>query len=116
MIWGRFVYARWKKGRTYYALTNRRVLIVETDIKGRTSSSAYYNNLALIDKRTRTDGIGTISFGGPVTGEWRSGRNNPPRPPTFDDIDDADAIYKIAIRLYDAARRPPQESFSCWPT
>src|SRR5947208_14608558 len=34
----------------------------------------------------------SISFGGPVSGEWRWGRNNPPRPPTFDDIDSAHSV------------------------
>jgi hypothetical protein len=71
MIWGRFVYARWKKRRTFYALTNRRALIVQNGIKGRTSSSAYFENLSVVEKRVRSDGIGIISFGGPVTGEWR---------------------------------------------
>ena len=63
MIWGRFVYARWKKKRTYYALTNRRALIVENEWKGRTSSSAYFENLAMIGKQVRSDGTGRISFG-----------------------------------------------------
>ena len=35
MIWGRFVYQRWKKQRTYYALTNRRALIVQQGWRGR---------------------------------------------------------------------------------
>ena len=41
----------------------------------------------MLDKRVRSDGIGSISFGGPVTGEWRWGKGNPPRCPTVDDID-----------------------------
>src|ERR1041385_6344562 len=32
MIWGRFVYKCWEKRRTYYALTNRRALIVQERI------------------------------------------------------------------------------------
>src|SRR5262249_26298505 len=99
LIWGRFVYARWKKRRMFYALTSRRALIVQNGMKGRTSSSAYFDNLSVVEKRVRPDGIGIISFGGPVTGEWRWGKNNPPRPPTFDDIDQADLVYQIAIKL-----------------
>lgn len=83
LIWGRFVYSRWKKRRTYYALTNRRALIVQNGLKGRTSSSAYFDNLSVIDKRVRSDGIGIISFGGPVRGEWQWGKGNPPRPCTL---------------------------------
>jgi hypothetical protein len=99
MIWGRFVYRRWKKQRTYYALTNRRALIIEEGLRNRASSSAYFENLAIVDKRVRRDGIGSISFGGPVTNEWQWGKNNPPRPPTFDDVDGADSVYQIAARL-----------------
>ncbi len=46
MIWGRFVYARWKKRRTFYALTNRRALIVVNGWRGRTTSSAYFDGLS----------------------------------------------------------------------
>jgi hypothetical protein len=113
LIWGRFVYAHWKKKRTYYALTNRRALILQSSIKGRRTSSAYFESLSLIDKRVQSDGIGSISFGGPVTGEWQWGRNNPPRVPTFDDIDDADNVYRIAIRMYDLSRKS-RESASHW--
>src|SRR5260370_13938963 len=33
MIWGRFVYCRWEKLRTYYALTGRRALIVRGGVR-----------------------------------------------------------------------------------
>jgi hypothetical protein len=102
MIWGRFLYRRWKKQRTYYALTNLRALIVEGGFGSRASSSAYFETLTLVDKRVRRDGIGSISFGGAVTGEWRWGRGNPPRPPTFDDVD---SVYQAAVRLHDRARK-----------
>lgn len=100
-IWGRFVYARWKKKRTYYALTNRRALIVENGWRRRDSSSAYFENLAMIAKQVRSDGIGRISFGGPVTSPWQWGRNSPPPSPIFDDVDDADMVFQIANRLRD---------------
>jgi hypothetical protein len=116
LIWGRFVYARWKKRRTFYALTNRRALIIQSGIKGRTSSSAYFENLSIVEKRVRSDGIGIISFGGPVTGEWQWGRNNSPRPPTFDDIDQADFVHRTAIKLLDQARKPATSTASRWPT
>ncbi len=103
MIWGRFIHRRWKKQRTYYALTNRRALIVQVGFRGRTTSSAYFENMSMLDKWVRSDGIGSISFGGPVTGEWRWGKGNPPRPPTFDDIDNVDSVYKIAARLHEQA-------------
>lgn len=114
-IWGRFVHERWKKKRTYYALTNRRALIVTYNFRHRTSSSAWFENLPMIDKRVRSDGIGSISFGGPVTArDWSTGKNRPPRPPTFDDLDHADAVYQTIIRLYDRARNLAPTS--PWPS
>ena len=104
-IWGRFVHSRWRKRRTYYALTDRRAIIVEDGFSGRKASSAYFESTTMVDKWARRDGIGSISFGGPVQGEWRWGRNNPPRVPTFDDIDNVDSVYQIAARL----REQPQE-------
>jgi len=114
MIWGRFVYIYWKKHRTYYALTTKRALIVVNGIKGRTASSAYFETTAIIEKSVRRDGIGRISFGGPVSGEWRWGRNNPPRPPTFDDIDSADSVYQIAACLREQTQKPGAPTSSRW--
>jgi hypothetical protein len=102
MIWGRFFYSRWKKNRTYYALTNRRALLIEAGLGSRKVSSAYFENIAIVDKRVRHDGIGSISFGGPVTGEWRPRNSTVPRFPTFEDIDNADSVYQIATR-----KQPP---------
>jgi len=99
IIWGRFLHARWKKQRTYYALTNRRALILERGIKGRSATSAFFEKLSMIDKSVRDDGIGSISFGGPVRGEWQWGKGNPPQSPTFDDVDNADSVYQLAARL-----------------
>jgi hypothetical protein len=105
LIWGRFVYSGWVKRRTLYALTNRRALIVKNGLKGRTVTSAYFKSMTFIDKHVRSGGIGAISFGGPVSGEWRWGKNNPPRPPTFDDVDDVDSVYQIAAQLHQQTNR-----------
>jgi len=115
-IWGRFVESRWRKQRTYYALTTRRALIVEDGFRGRKASSAYFENMTMVDKWVRHDGIGSISFGGPVTGHWRWGRHNTPRSPTFDDIDDVDSVYQIAARLREQAQKPGAVASSRWPS
>jgi hypothetical protein len=99
LIWGRFVYEWWKKKRTYYALTSRRVLIVE-EVFGRKTSSAMLEPMLLIEKRVRKDGIGIISFGGPVRMKFQIGSNHyQPKYPTFYDVNDADALYNMALRL-----------------
>lgn len=106
LIWGRFIYARWRKNRTYYALTNRRALIVEYGFSSRNVSSASLDTLAVIDKRVRSDGNGSISFGGPVASDFQFGkRNNQPRFPTFFDIDGADSLYQTIQGLQDEARK-----------
>jgi hypothetical protein len=105
-IWGRFLYARWIKQRTYYAMTSRRALIVQKRRGKRTASSAFFATTPVIEKSVRSDGIGSISFGGPVQGGWHWGKNSPPRCPTFGDIDNADVVYQIAIRLQAHAHQP----------
>jgi hypothetical protein len=104
MIWGRFLYQRWENARTYYALTERRALIVRNGFRSRTCMSAYFGDLAMIDKFARSDGIGSISFGAPLTGRWMRTRGSAPRCPTFDDVDDADSVYRVAMRLKDRFR------------
>src|SRR5262249_44893360 len=44
LIWGRFFYAAWKKKRTHYAVTNRRVIVVQNGWK-RLMASAYIDTL-----------------------------------------------------------------------
>jgi hypothetical protein len=100
--------------RTYYALTNRRALIVENGFKGRTTLSAYFENMTIVDKGVRRDGIGSISFGCPVTDEWRWVRNNPPGPPTFEDVDNVDSLYQIAARLREQGQKLGAPVSSRW--
>src|SRR5437879_3834646 len=49
--------------------------------------------------------VGNVSFGGPVSGEWQWSIRTPPKPPTFEDLDNVDAIHRIASGLYDEARK-----------
>lgn len=109
-IWGRFVYRRWMKKRTYYALTTRRALILRSGVRGRSSSSAYFENIPIIDKRVRPDGNGSVRFGAPITGEWQWGKTPSPRPFTFDDVDEADSVYRTVISLQDQARKSEKPS------
>ena len=89
-------------------------LDVVNGFSGRAVSSAYFENMTIIDKAVRHDGIGSISFGGPVSGEWRWGRNNPPRPPTFDDIDSVDSVFQIAAGLREQTQKAGGPISSRW--
>ena len=62
MIWGRFVYAAWKKRRILYALTSERVLVIVRSPQAKIISR-YLESIPGIDKEIRSDGIGTLKFG-----------------------------------------------------
>lgn len=60
-IWGRFVYAARKKKQTYYAVTNQRVIAVQTCSKRQVATTPIGAVAALIKER-RPDGFGTLRF------------------------------------------------------
>ena len=43
LIWGRFFYTAWKKGRTFYAVTTKRVLVLNTGRQRKLVSGALGN-------------------------------------------------------------------------
>lgn len=61
MIWGRFFYTAWRKSRTHYAVTNKRVIVLNTAPR-RKLTDRYFRNLESVSLTTRADGIGTIEF------------------------------------------------------
>ncbi len=100
MIWGRFLYAYYKKKRTFYALTNQRALMV---VKGRSRglTSVILRNTAAINCDVRDDGIGTITFGNSTRagGDFflQPKGSNRPQDPAFCDIADVETVYRMAI-------------------
>src|SRR4051794_26736689 len=101
MIWGRFFFTYWKKNRTFYALTNRRALILHTALN-RSLQSVDLVTVPQINKTVRRDGIGSIEFG---SVSRQAGKNNldtwdptKTNPPSFIDVADADAVYSIAVQ------------------
>jgi hypothetical protein len=62
-IFGRFIFKKWKKRRTFYAVTNRRILSVSLGF-GHQFQEFNIRLLNGISKRIRADGIGTLTFGG----------------------------------------------------
>lgn len=59
LIWGRFIYKRWDRSRTIYAVTNRRVL----SLRGRNLTSMFIPQLPAVNQSIRSDGTGTLEFG-----------------------------------------------------
>lgn len=103
LIWGRFVYTAWKKGRTYYGITNKRVIVICEGF-GRKVIDGYLRNLDSASLSLRSDGIGTIEFGRPTMTAFKwdfaqRSRNNQIDIDlgslVFFDIPDARAVYQI---------------------
>jgi hypothetical protein len=60
-IWGRFIYKRWDRRRTAYALTNERALI----LRGRSLQSVFLKQQPAMHQSVRADGSGSLEFGSP---------------------------------------------------
>jgi hypothetical protein len=110
-MWGRFLYAAWKKKKAYYAVTNRRVIVVH-DFRGRQVASAEINALPTLLKEKYSDGVGTIRFVAPpalfartwsemiTLDKWVAW--DPPsikRGPVFEDVEDVDFVYQLVSAL-----------------
>ena len=109
MIWGRFLYDAWLKRRTYYGITDRRILVVRESWK-RKMSSIYVNSIPTITSEGTP--TGTIWFGprSPViTGRSQKRRSmsrfSISETPVFADIDGVDAVYQIITDLRAKADR-----------
>jgi hypothetical protein len=113
MIWGRFLYTTWKKGRTYYAVTTRRILVI-TSGANRKVVSSYLRNLETVSLTTRQDGTGTLEFApeplvAPSFWDARRGRGGPQiyldlSRLAFYDVADARTVYGTIQKLRAAAQ------------
>lgn len=106
MIWGRFLYAAWKKRRILYAITTRRILVMALPPRSKIIST-FLESIPVIDRNMQADGIGTIRFG-QIAPPWVGGGNNNASMdglyltsgvPVFVDIDDAASVYSIVADL-----------------
>ncbi len=115
LLWGRFVYAAWKKRRVLYILTDRRAVTLVTG-RGSKVISAELDNVPSIEKQVRADGIGTINIGAGDLKYNVRGRQTTADDlylsrgfPVFVDIDDADQVY---TRLRNLQRTSRDKRFS----
>jgi hypothetical protein len=109
-IWGRFAWDAWLKRRTYYAITDRRVLILQEAWKRKTQFS-YLDSIPEISREG--DDVGTLwlgaklpAFGGRGTktrGWSRCSIND--GVPTLADIDNVDSVYHLILDLREQARK-----------
>jgi len=103
MIWGRFLYDAWIKRRTYYAISNRRILLYQAGWKQK-NSAVYLEGIPALDKEGT--GIGTIWFGqkypiiagrGHRTRTWS--RFDLSGVPIFADIDNVESVSRLVMDL-----------------
>ncbi len=114
MIWGRFFYTAWKKGRTYYAVTNKRVIVVSSGLS-RKLIDGYLRNLDSASLTLRSDAIGTIEFASAplALSNWGFGQRNRTNQIDIDlsslaffDIPDARAVYQLIQSQREQATKP----------
>lgn len=116
MIWGRFFYDGWIKRRTYYAVTNRRILAAQNALKYKTCW-IYINAIpTLVREGSPT---GTLWFGPkyPIMGGYGQKMRGTSRfavrdIPIFADIDDLDSVYRMVLDLREKSPSTPASPFS----
>jgi hypothetical protein len=119
LIWGRFIYDAWLKRRTYYAVTNRRVIVVQNGWS-RKMVAPYLDSLPTVTKEGPDSGPGTLAFA-PNSSLFSvfSGSSSSSRgrrgwgpwnamtvgdAPIFCDIDNLDYVYRLVSDLREKCR------------
>ena len=93
---GRFFVDSYQRGRTFYGLTTERVVLV-SGIFNRKVESLSLRNLPEITLSERSNGNGSVEFGGKAVSQFMRGFYWPGAtrqlPPTFDLIENARQVY-----------------------
>jgi len=103
LLVGRYLYDRYRRARTYYGVTDRRVVIIEQRWGGRETTDMSLTGLWELSLKERADKSGTITFGPPnPVFSARGGAKK--RSPTFQ-IEDVRRVYDLIRDAQVAARR-----------
>lgn len=110
MIWGRFLFESWIKKRTFYAVTNLRVIVVQNGFTRRIASS-YIDTLPVLNKEAGSGKQGSLKFREALYA-WMGGNGSTfwnefslAEGPRFLDIEEVDPVYKLIAELRE--RRKP---------
>jgi len=106
ITFGRFIYKKWKKQHTYYAITNKRAIILSDSRRGNIRA-VRIDTLQGLSRNMRSDGHGSITFGEksgyPLsygnTGLDFFGSQYGEPPLTFYDIKNASSVYELVNKL-----------------
>lgn len=109
MVWGRFFEDAWLKRRTYYAITDRRVLLLQEGWKRKTQFS-YLESIPEISREGGDVGtlwlgakLPTFGGGGTKTSGWSRFAISDGAP-MLADIDDLDSVYHLILDLREKIR------------
>jgi hypothetical protein len=103
---GRFFYRKMKRKRTYYAVTDKRILILSKLWGKKDVQTAYISSLPSINKSVNTKGVGVLIFGDNSINQATYANSGleilgwgGKIAPIFYDIKDADEVYKKVTSL-----------------
>jgi hypothetical protein len=95
MIFGRFFYEAWQRNRTFYAVTDHRIIILH----GNRARSMPLNTLPMLEIIEGRNSKGSIYFGdsslASAAGIRFGRRNTQPATPVFEGIDDVRRVYNL---------------------
>ena len=99
LLIGRFLVDIWVRRRTYYGVTDQRVIIARRGLQG-TVTSIDYADMSEISLLESSRDRGTIRFGPEPEGWLNSGRASwPLKPPRFEGIENARGVYEQIRQL-----------------
>jgi len=108
LIWGRFVYDGWLKRRTYYGITNQRLIVLQ---EGTNPKRCSIGLNAISSIGWSGSFIGTLRFGTRqpiVAGRGQKNQNASPftvgNVPVFVDIDDVQSVCRLVQDLAEKAK------------
>ncbi|MFL6601592.1 MAG: hypothetical protein ACJ8R9_09680 [Steroidobacteraceae bacterium] len=93
MIVGRFFYEAMLRSRTYYGLTNERVIII-SGLSSRTVKSLQVQTLTDVSLSEEASGTGTITFGPNMSYSGRRSNAGRNPQPSFESIEDAREVFE----------------------
>jgi hypothetical protein len=106
LVFGIIIYKNYQKKRTYYAVTNQRIIIL-INSSNKIVESILINQIPVLKKTVKNDGSGTIQFD--YTGYIGTGENSQRiEALSLDNIMDVDTVYRMISDL----RSPYEVSYS----
>ncbi len=103
LIAGRFFWDIYQRSKTFYAVTDQRVLILSSGMMGQNLRAINPKSVSEIGMDLRDDGSGTITFGtAPFfygMGYGGFGRSRRYAPPAFEGVPDARSVYTLIQRV-----------------